>query len=750
MKSLRFVLLASLLPAALVSGACAPAGGAAGAAPVISCGPDADGGGTSASAGGGATTTATQDGAAPTASGDGGGATPITSDASAPPATGGTTASYEAEDAFNAGTATFASSIAGFSGTGYVTAFGAAGAKVVFAVNAASDGTTSVTLRYANANGGAPKTVSAYVNGVKAADVALAPTSGTGFTASAAPLPLRTGLNTIAYVDEDGSTGAVSLDRLDLADGAPRPTRGAIVPFAEYEAEAGKTNGAAVGPGRDYGTVAAEASGRRAVTLGATGQYVEWTTTAPANALVVRYSMPDAPTGGGTSGTLGLYVNGTKQQALALSSKYAWVYGAYPYTNDPSQGSPHHYFDETPFLVGDIPAGATVRLQSDAGDAVVTVDLIDLELAPAPYAQPSGSLSITDYGATSGDGTDDEPAMVTAIAAAKAQNKVLWVPPGSFDLKSRVDVDHVTIRGAGPWSSVFHGASGKGGFNGTGDDVQLLDFAMFGDVSYRDDANFDSGVDGQIGAGSLVQNIWFEHTKVGVWLSGPTKGAYVVGCRIHDTFADGINLNGAASLSAAEHVHVRNTGDDAFAIWGSALGTDGNRFKYDTARLPTLANGMAIYGGLNNSVEDGDVSDTITASAGVAISTRFAQTPFGGTTSVLRTTVTRGGGHEPNWNTNFGGLWIYADTQSLSTPIVIQDVSLEDSTYQGILVSFNQSITNVLFDGVTIDGAGSYGIEVDATGGATFDGVIVSGAATASAMIGAGFTVTKGAGDTGW
>ncbi len=746
MRSFRsFALRASPFALALAAG-CAPGAGDAGSEPLTACGPGTDGGAGSTTADGSAVPTS--DGGAPIVTTGGDAAATPTADASGPPAVGGTTASYEAEDAFNAGTASFATAITGFSGAGYVDAFGAAQAKVVFAVNAASDGATSVTLHYVNT--GASKTVGAYVNGTRVTDVTLAPTSGGGFVASAATLPVRSGLNTIAYIAEDGSNGTVSLDRLDLGNGASRPTRGAIVPFTEYEAEAGHTNGVAVGPGRDYGTVAAEASGRTAVTLGATGQYVEWTTSAAANALVVRYSMADAPGGGGTTGTLSLYVNGTKRQALALSSKYAWVYGAYPYTNDPSQGSPHHYFDETPFQVGDIPAGATVRLQSDAGDAVVTVDLVDLELAPAAYAQPAGSLSITDYGATSGDGTDDYPAMVSAVAAAKAQSKVLWVPAGSFNLNTRVDVDHVTIQGAGPWSSVFHGANGKGGFNGTGDAVQLLDFAMFGDVSYRDDANFDSGVDGQIGKGSLVQNIWFEHTKVGVWLSGPTSGAYIVGCRVHDTFADGINLNDATTLTAAEHLHVRNTGDDAFAIWGSAAGTDANRFKFDTARLPTLANGMAIYGGLNNSIEDGDVADTVTASAGVAVSTRFAQTPFGGTTSVLRTTVTRGGGHEPNWNTNFGGLWVYADTTSLSTPIVIQDVSLIDSTYQGVLVSFNQSITNLLFDAVTIDGAGSYGIEVDATGGATFNAVTVAKAATASSLIGSGFTVTKGAGDTGW
>ncbi len=56
----------------------------------------------------------------------------------------------------------------------------------------------------------------------------------------------------------------------------------------------------------------------------------------------------------------------------------------------------------------------------------------------------------------------------------------------------------------------------------------------------------------------------------------------------------------------------------------------------------------------------------------------------------------------------------------------------------------------MLFDTVTIDGAGSNGIEIDATGSATFNDVTVTGAATAASTVESGFTVTRGAGDTGW
>ncbi|SPL96755.1 mycodextranase [[Actinomadura] parvosata subsp. kistnae] len=72
--------------------------------------------------------------------------------------------------------------------------------------------------------------------------------------------------------------------------------RGAAVAFDEQEAENAATNGTVIGPDRSAYTLPAEASGRKAVRL-APGQHVEFTLPARANAITVRYSIPDAPGG---------------------------------------------------------------------------------------------------------------------------------------------------------------------------------------------------------------------------------------------------------------------------------------------------------------------------------------------------------------------------------------------------------------------------------------------------------------------
>src|SRR5690348_2544879 len=121
------------------------------------------------------------------------------------------------------------------------------------------------------------------------------------------------------------------LSLLTACQSGPAAVPGATLPYVELEAENATTNGTVIGPERTFKTLAAEASGRRAVTFGATGQYVEFTLPQRANSIVVRYSIPDSEDGAGLSAPLSLYIDDTRQPDLNLTSRYSWVYGAYPF-----------------------------------------------------------------------------------------------------------------------------------------------------------------------------------------------------------------------------------------------------------------------------------------------------------------------------------------------------------------------------------------------------------------------------------
>ena len=72
--------------------------------------------------------------------------------------------------------------------------------------------------------------------------------------------------------------------------------------------------------------------------LNSTGQFVEFTSTNPANSIVVRNSIPDAPGGGGIEATISLYVNDIFSRKLTLSSQHSWLYG----NTDEAGGADQH------------------------------------------------------------------------------------------------------------------------------------------------------------------------------------------------------------------------------------------------------------------------------------------------------------------------------------------------------------------------------------------------------------------------
>nr|WP_253289908.1 glycosyl hydrolase family 28-related protein [Verrucosispora sioxanthis] len=241
---------------------------------------------------------------------------------------------------------------------------------------------------------------------------------------------------------------AAGLSPFDIAG------RGATVPFIEHEAENATHSGTRIGPDRRYGTLPSEASGREAVTLDAVGEYVEFTLTAPANAVTFRYSIPDNAAGTGRDATIDLRANGTLVKAVPVTSKYGWYYGGYPFNNNPGDINPHHFYDEARALFGTTyPTGTKIRLQvaSTAQSPTFTIDLADFELVAAPITKPANVLDVvTDFGADPTGATDSTARFQAAVDAGRAQSRTVWIPPGSFTLWDHVVVDGVTLRGPAP------------------------------------------------------------------------------------------------------------------------------------------------------------------------------------------------------------------------------------------------------------------------------------------------------------
>ena len=477
---------------------------------------------------------------------------------------------------------------------------------------------------------------------------------------------------------------------------------GALVPWSTYEAEDMTVNGGSVlGPQYSPNQVASESSGRRCVQLNAAGQYVEFAAQAAANAIVVRYSVPDTASGGGTNYTLSLYTNGVFAERLPLTSQYSWLYGNYPFTNNPTAGSPRNFYDEvrTNGLV--INPGDLVRLQKDSTDTAAnyTIDLVDLENVASAGMQPSNSLSVLSYGATGNGSTDDTGALGNCISAAISQGKSVWLPAGTYKITSSVNLpSNLTIQGAGMWyttligdPTLYSSSSRRVTLNGSGSNIHLSDFSIIGRLNYRNDSEPNDGLGGAYGTGSTISRVWVEHTKTGAWLIN-SKGLVVDSCRFRDTVADGINLAVGMQGNTVTNCTARGTGDDCFAIWPTTYTTQVyspgyNVITHCTGQTPFLANGGAIYGAPGNRIEDSRFLD-MTYGCGTLLSTTFSvgTNIFSGTTVVQRCELIRCGGYDAGYQWR-AALQLCLDTYANGiTGVNLNNLNISNSISDGLSI----------------------------------------------------------------
>ncbi|MPY33285.1 mycodextranase [Streptomyces adustus] len=525
---------------------------------------------------------------------------------------------------------------------------------------------------------------------------------------------------------------------------------GATLPFTSVEAESATTTGSRIGPDYTQGTLASEASGRQAVRI-TSGQRVEFTVPAAANAVNVSYSVPD-----GQSGTLDVYVNGTRlAKTLAVTSKYSyvdtgWIAGA----------KTHHFFDNARLMLGqNVQAGDKVAFVSTGTQ--VTVDVADFEQVAAAAGQPAGSVSVTSKGADPSGNGDSTQAFRDAIAAA--QGGVVWIPPGDYRLTSSLNgVQNVTLQGAGSWYSVVH-TSRFIDQSGSAGNVRIKDFAVIGEVTERVDSNPDNFVNGTLGPNSSVSGMWIQHLKCGFWLMGNNDNLVVENNRILDTTADGLNLNGNAHGVRVRNNFLRNQGDDSLAMWSLNGPDSGSSFENNTISQPNLANGIAIYGGTDIAVRNNLVSDTNALGSGIAISNQKFLDPFSplaGTITVDGNTLVRTGALNPNWNHPMGALRVDSYDSAINATVNITNTTISDSPYSAFeFVSGGgqgYSVRNVNVTGATVRNTGTVVVQAEAQGAAVLRNVTATGVGAAGVYNcpypnGSGsFALTDGGGNSGW
>jgi F5/8 type C domain/CARDB len=512
--------------------------------------------------------------------------------------------------------------------------------------------------------------------------------------------------------------------------------RGANMPYDMYEAEDGTVGGGAtvIGPNRTIGDLAGEASGRKAVTLGSTGSYVQWTTKNPTNTLVTRFSMPDSSGGGGQTSTLSIYVDGVFHKSITLTSRYAWLYGAEASPgNSPSSGAPRHIYDEANVMLDtSVPAGHTIRLQKDSGNPLTyTIDFVNLEQVsalanpdPAKYAVPNGFTH-----------ADVQSALDRVRMDTTGTLVGVYLPAGTYDTSQKFQIygKAVQVVGAGVWYTRFTTPQGQentdAGFavQSSANGSSFKHLAFFGNYTSRIDG--PGKVWGELSniSNLTIDDVWVEHTVCMYW-GVHNDHVTIKNARIRDTFADGVNFTSDSTALSVSNSEGRSNGDDAFALFsaidgGGSVGNHGNVFENLSATLTWRAAGLAVYGGYDNIFRNIYIADMLTYS-GITVSSLDFGYPFVGfgsspPTQFQSISLVRAGGHF--WgNQTFGAIWCFAASKEFRG-IRFSDVDIIDPTYSGIMFQSKypeaQPITDTTFTNISISGAQRSGDAFDAKSG---------------------------------
>jgi hypothetical protein len=321
----------------------------------------------------------------------------------------------------------------------------------------------------------------------------------------------------------------------------------------------------------------------------------------------------------------------------------------------------------------------------------------------------------------------------------------------------------------------------------------------------RLDGQPQKGFAGPMGVGSLIENVWIEHTVAGIWVGNdpknqptPTDKLTIRNVRIRDTYADGINLDNGTTNTSVTQSHMRSTGDDAIAVWSIQWllwvqhghyppnpATDvnqgvehGNVIQNVSVQMPWRANCFAVYGGNDNHFSDSTCEDVLTY-PGILIDHEFSPYPFGSAlTTFSNISLTRAGGEmffETTANPWYhGALKLYMREGDVND-ILVKNIDIIDPTYGGIEIrgygtaytngetqpadilaaADAAKMSNVTIQDVNVSGAGTYGIEAldgASRGSVSFVNVAVSGSGMGALYKGTApdSFFNRVSGNTGW
>ncbi|KAJ3280600.1 hypothetical protein HK104_000560 [Borealophlyctis nickersoniae] len=614
-----------------------------------------------------------------------------------------------------------------------------AGNPVTFTVNLKNQGNTAsaggshaVTLALRDGSGKTIKTFSGGSNGALAPAASVNVAFDGTWTAAIGSYIVET--TVAADANEVESKQANNKDTGSLVVYA---ARGASLPYFRYDTgDATLGGGASLKSAKTFNQAetASEASDQTYATLPSSGAFAQWTVRPGQGGagVTMRFTMPDSSDGMGLKGSLDVYVNNQKATTVPLTSYYSWQYfqGDMP-ADTPGNGRPLFRFDEVHFKLSQaLQPGDTIKIQKGGDSIEYGVDFLEIETVPSAIARPANSVSPSDFGGAPDDGKDDLSAFNQAVSAAVSGNKVIYIPPGTWNLGNMWVIGSVqnmisgnlVITGAGMWHTNIqftnaNQASGGVSFKVTGK-VDFSNMWLNSNLRsrYGQQAIYKGLMD-NFGTNSHIHDVWVEHFECGAWIGDYSKtpaihaeGLVIENSRIRNNLADGINFSQGTSNSMVRNCNLRNNGDDALAVWpsdtnGAPAGVN-NKFTYNTIENNWRAGGIAFFGGSGHSADHNTIKDCVGGS-GIRMNTVFPGYHFQNNAGITFSdnTIINCGTSQDLYNGERGAIDLEASTDPIRNVKFINH-DIINTQRDAVQFGYSGGFQNVVFQNTVIDGTG--------------------------------------------
>ncbi|OWR26697.1 hypothetical protein CDO73_25260 [Saccharibacillus sp. O23] len=311
---------------------------------------------------------------------------------------------------------------------------------------------------------------------------------------------------------------------------------------------------------------------------------------------------------------------------------------------------------------------------------------------------------MTDFGAVANDGKDDYEAFAKAVKAAKAQNKVLYIPAGEFTLSRLLTIDSIRVEGAGMNATVLMSTNPDWGsidLIGSGVQLRNLKHEYQTTIGRGNGAHDKNSITVRSASNFVIDNVYVSKSSTaGIMMAYGSNNGVVSNSIVEKTGADGIHMTTESHHITVENNTVMGVGDDGIAV--VSYGTSPAPVNNITIRGNTVGNfskarGISVVGGIDVLIENNKVSDTMMA--GIYISVEGSYNTLNvDRVKVVNNTVNHTGIQEPQ---NHPNVLVYGGTGTIDNVEFIGN-TITDGAHRGIGVWGGGTIKKVKFEKNTL------------------------------------------------